>query len=120
MSLFLLRGTLITSLVMITYLASIPMDFPVAQQVNDKVGHLLAFAYLAFLLDYSFPSKRFFPYKLLFLALYGLSIEIMQSYIPFRMFSWLDWFADVAGVVVYLLLLPLLQRFTIFQLQARE
>ena len=81
-------------------------DVPsVAQGVNDKVAHLLAFMTLALLTDNSFPGKGFNLRKSLPLVFYGMLIECIQYYLPYRSFSMLDFLADCSGVYLY----PLVQ-----------
>jgi VanZ family protein len=85
----------------ITILATSPVSYPVVADVNDKLNHVLAFLVLAWLTDASFPDKQF-PLVLIFpLFAYGLAIEIIQYFLPFRMFSWYDVAADAAGLGCY-------------------
>jgi VanZ family protein len=71
-------------------------------QHADKVGHFLIFFSLALLLDFSF---KFSVIKsLIILSIYGVLIEVMQSFLPYREASAGDILADVLGVVIYLVL----------------
>lgn len=80
-----------------------------ATTINDKVGHIVAFLLLAFLADFSFPNEGFGWSKILPLLGYGLLIEIIQYFLPYRLFSLLDLAADATGLVVYAWLLPALR-----------
>lgn len=71
-------------------------------QHADKVGHFVIFFSLALLLDlaFQFSVKK----SLIILSAYGVLIEFMQSFLPYREASLGDVIADVFGVAVYLLL----------------
>lgn len=108
------RIALVICLIVVTTLTVIPLnEFPPAESINDKVSHLLAFLALALVADYSFPDKNFLMPKALPLLAYGIGIEIVQSFIPYRSFSVLDMAADASGLIVYLLFIPLLNRFIV-------
>ena len=70
---------------------------------NDKLNHLLAFGVLAALVDRSFPSPE--PGqgwgKWASLLGYGLFIEAVQSFLPFREASGWDLLANGAGIGLY-------------------
>ena len=105
------RISLVICLVVVTALTVLPLqEFPPAENINDKLSHLLAFLALAVVADYSFPDKTFVVPKALPLLAYGVGIEIVQYFIPYRSFSVLDMMADAAGLIVYALLLPLFNR----------
>ncbi|PCJ49353.1 MAG: hypothetical protein COA74_05695 [Gammaproteobacteria bacterium] len=68
--------------------------------INDKLGHALMFFFLAFLCSHSLGSK--FGYKAIIgLAVFGLVIEIIQYFLPWRSFSVFDWLADLVGIISY-------------------
>lgn len=70
---------------------------------NDKINHLLAFAVLAALVDGSFPGPgpgRGWA-KWAGLLGYGLLIEAVQFFLPFREASGWDLLADAAGIGLY-------------------
>ncbi|MEW8505589.1 MAG: VanZ family protein [Candidatus Thiodiazotropha sp.] len=104
------RLLLILALTIISYLAFTPQEFQVAATINDKIAHLLAFVTLAFLLDFSWPQSPWSLYKAIPLSGYGLLIEAVQSQLPNRVFSLWDFGADILGLLLYPLLLPLLLR----------
>ena len=76
--------------------------------MNDKLGHLAAFALLALLVHASWSHRNFDWRMILPLLAYGIAIECAQYFIPNRFFSLLDILADGTGILLYLLLLPLL------------
>ena len=97
----LFRIALAAALSGITILATSPISYPVVADVNDKLNHVLAFLVLAWLADASFPEKKFPITLIASLFAYGLAIEIIQYFLPFRMFSWFDVAADGAGIGFY-------------------
>ncbi|GHB57084.1 teicoplanin resistance protein VanZ [Psychrosphaera saromensis] len=69
----------------------------------DKIAHFLIFFSLTLLLDLSF--KLSVNKILLILSAYGVTIEVLQSFLPYRSASLGDILADILGVVVYIFLL---------------
>jgi VanZ family protein len=69
----------------------------------DKIAHFLIFFSLTLLLDLSF--KLSVNKSLLILSAYGVTIEVLQSFLPYRSASLGDILADILGVVVYIFLL---------------
>lgn len=65
----------------------------------DKLGHYAAYTVLGALLAFATDRSRL-PLLAAFVlgALYGISDELHQSYVPGRSADPLDWAADVAGV----------------------
>ena len=96
----LIRVLLIAALLAISFLATTQRTIPVAGEMNDKVNHVLAFFVLALLIDLSFPAWTFRT-KVVMLIGYGLSIEIVQSYLPYRSCSLFDLGADAIGLALY-------------------
>ena len=102
------------SLVVITYLATAELGYTVFPFNYDKINHLATFLVLALLVDFSFPNSRFNSVKIFLLLGYGLSIEIIQHFLPHRMFSMLDIVADSFGLLAYGLLIPFIKRLPAF------
>lgn len=110
MPLIMMRITLAVALLVSTYLATMkggPVD---AANINDKFAHLAGFFMLAWLADFSFPRAGYGLNKILPLLGYGLLIEIIQFFLPYRSFSLLDVLADAAGIAIYGAALLLLGR----------
>ncbi|MDI6806619.1 MAG: VanZ family protein [Candidatus Aenigmarchaeota archaeon] len=88
---------------LIFYISSIPLEFP---EVVDKLDptkfslHVVEYTILGILLP------RVAGIKLSFLvgSLYGLSDEMHQLFVPFRVFSLWDWLADVIGIIFGILI----------------
>jgi len=97
------------ALLIITGMALTPSPGFIQQSINDKLGHTLAFLVLAFLSHASWPELKFSWRQINPLLGYGLAIEITQYFIPNRYFSLLDIAADLAGIGLYILLIPLLR-----------
>jgi VanZ family protein len=108
------RLLLITAVVVILYLATTSRRIPVVEDINDKVDHGIAFYALALLADFSFPRNGFGRAKALSLLGYGLAIEIIQYFLPYRSFSLLDLGADAVGLLTYGISIPVLKRMSLF------
>lgn len=80
------------------------LDFPPDVNVNDKLIHIIVFFGFAVLVDLSSSRKPFWLWKGLPLLVYGVGIEVMQYFTPFRSFSIMDMVADFAGILIYFLL----------------
>ena len=119
-SIIVFRVMLVLSLLLIIYLATTELTHPLMMSVNDKLGHVLAFVILAFFMDFSFPASSFNLSKILPLLAYGLLIEVIQYFLPYRMFSLLDMLADGSGLVIYVLLIPILRHVPILRLRWSE
>jgi VanZ family protein len=66
----------------------------------DKVAHFGIFFILTACLRRAIKAPVWV--YVLILAAYGGGVELMQAQIPHRQASWADFFADVAGVIAYL------------------
>jgi VanZ family protein len=77
---------------------------------SDKFLHALAFFTLAFLSDLSFPSGKLLLRKLIFLLFFGIFIELVQVYLPWRSAEMMDLVADCAGMVLYLVPVSVVRR----------
>jgi VanZ family protein len=105
---FFFRGAFAATLATVTHLATTPIQAVPAFALSDKVAHAAAFFVLAFLLDFSFPATPLGGVKALSLLAYGMLLEIVQYFLPYRLFSVLDFVADGAGVALYAAILPIL------------
>ena len=108
------RVLLCISLMVITYLATTALEFTVVSSIYDKLNHFVAFLVLALLVDFSFPNSRFNTDKIFSLIAYGFSLEIIQYFLPHRMFSLFDIAADMLGLLAYGLLIPFIKRLPAF------
>lgn len=104
------RVSLFLSLVVITYLATAELGYTVFPFNFDKINHFTTFLVLALLVDFSFPNSRFNSVKILLLVAYGFSLEVLQYFLPHRMFSLFDIVADSLGLLAYALLIPFIKK----------
>ena len=113
----LLRLTTIAAVLTVCYYAFTPQAFKMHFSHMDKFYHLVTFAVLFFLLDYSFPNQPINWQKVLPLAMFALGIELVQSWLPYRDFSLSDFGADLAGMLIYFACIPILKRLPLFRLR---
>ena len=110
MSTRLFRILLFITTAIITYLALFPRSPDLLQSTWDKMNHAIAFCTLSFLVNHSFPNRPFGFSKVFSIILYGLILEICQYFLPNRIFSLLDLAANILGILLYFMLIPLAQR----------
>lgn len=65
----------------------------------DKLLHFFAFLFLSFLLWSAYKLPRPFLTSVFLLSAFGLTIELLQYFVPNRIFSLIDFAADIAGVL---------------------
>lgn len=82
------------------YLAFSPVEDSFQAKLNDKALHFLGFFVMSLCAQLAHPSARF---SILALGLisFGLLIEVIQAFLPYRSFSWWDWASDALGVACY-------------------
>lgn len=98
------RVALISSMLIILWLATTRLDYPIPASSWDKLNHLVAFIELAILARLSWPQLK--PaYAGLAMLAYGMAIEIIQAPLAYREFSMLDLVADGVGVLIGLTLM---------------
>lgn len=98
--LWLSRLIFYSALLVGTFMAFAPANESVHQHVNDKLMHGLGFFLFAMFSHFAHPRVSAL-YPMIGLSLFGLGIELVQAYLPYRSFSWMDWFADLAGIGAY-------------------
>jgi len=98
------RGLFWTAAAFALVMAIVPHPPELPGQPNDKVQHIVAFATLALLGSFAYPSTRLLK-LLIGLSLFGAIIEVIQA-IPalHRDSDVLDWLADTIAVGSILLL----------------
>jgi VanZ family protein len=115
------RGLFVLTLLVVSYLAFAPFPAAGPPLVSDKIQHACAFYVLAGLLDFSWPRHPFGLRKFLVLLAYGLGIECVQYFLPYRESSVFDLLADAVGESLYIASIPLLRRMPVlWQLRAVE
>jgi VanZ family protein len=93
---------LLLALTGISVAATMPPEALSAATINDKAAHAATFLLLAFLSHRAFPESSVL-WKAGPLFVYGLLIECVQYYIPFRDFSLLDQMANTFGILLFFL-----------------
>ena len=92
------RVLLVLSILAISYLATTEINSSSQSLIDDKLLHFLCFAYLTIIFKFTqFIDQDFWLYVIV--LAYGILIEIVQIYIPYRSFEFLDIFADLLGVL---------------------
>ncbi len=97
----------VTALLVVYWIAlatstHVPKLPAVSMSYGDKFAHYIAYAGLAFLLSWTWTTRRpFFPKGILFAfgiaVAYGAFDELTQIPIPGRCGEWYDWIADMIG-----------------------
>ena len=100
---------LVLAIGVILWLALHPSP-PISGLQLDKLNHLAAFFVLALLTEYAFPSATISAQKLAPLLGFGLLIEVLQYWVGYRYFEWLDVAADAAGIVLFWVIRGTLRR----------
>ncbi len=86
------------SVVLISALSIQEIDIKPSISLSDKLLHLFCFLYLTII---SWLSRIIYKELWLYVIVlaYGILIEIVQIYIPYRSFEFLDIFADFLGIL---------------------
>jgi VanZ family protein len=87
------------TLIAIEFLATTPLEFKPIENSWDKANHAFAFAVLYIILSLSFQRFKI-KTRIFLLLLFGVQIEVVQSFIPYRDASLLDIFADSVGIII--------------------
>ena len=90
----------------IEFLSTTTLEIEIVESIWDKANHFIAFFVLYILLSLSY-KKLSIKIKVLLLTVYGLHIEIIQSFIDGRHFSLLDVVADIIGIAIGVVLYKL-------------
>lgn len=111
MALRIMRTLFYGCMTIVFVLAMVPdySNLPQAFSISDIINHMLAFFVLSFLLDHAYPLSRLSG-KLVLLLLFGMLIEVVQYFIPYRHCSFPDWLVDASGVAFYFFVIRRLVR----------
>lgn len=92
------RLILLISVVFISVLSVQEIEVQSSVNLSDKLLHFFCFLYLIIISWLSrIISKELWLYVIV--LAYGILIEIVQMYIPYRSFEFLDIFADFVGIL---------------------
>lgn len=95
---YLFRFTLSATMAVIFILSVVRIEQALPGGLSDKFYHSLAFFVLGVLSALSFPEPGFSYKKCLLLFSYGVLIEVVQYFLPYRSFSFGDMVADAVGI----------------------
>lgn len=93
-----LLGWLAVSGVVYLSLTPFPPDLKLGVPAQDKFGHFIAYALLAWWFSQAYPL-RLHGFLGLFLIALGVILEILQGFTGYRDFEYADMLADTLGVV---------------------
>ena len=110
---FTLRSTFFLSLILIFYLSLVPatdLDFFIALSfIGDKISHAIMFFYISLLgMFCNFKIKYYILMAIIFA--FGLTIEIVHYFHPFRYFEWTDLLANFLGITLAIVIYKSLQK----------
>ena len=92
------RVLLVLSILAISFLAMTETNPSSQSLIDDKLLHFLCFAYLTIIFKLAkFIDQDFWLYVIV--ITYGILIEIVQVYLLYRSFEFLDIFADFMGIL---------------------
>ena len=93
-------------------LSCVPGSAPaVLKIVNlDKVVHFSTFLLLSTILLFAYAFGKPFIATAFLMTLFGLLIEVVQLYVPNRLFSIYDLVADILGILAALLVYKLIHK----------
>jgi len=92
------KAAFFITLIVIEFLATTSIHIETIESIWDKANHFSAFFVLYILLSFAY-KKMALHVKVLWLLVFGIQIEIVQSFIE-REASLLDIFADSIGIAI--------------------
>ena len=103
---FSFRIVLVISISLISILSFQEVNFESSFNFLDKVFHFLCFIYLTLVTWLSRILNKDLHVYVIVLA-YGILIEIVQRFLPYRSFEYLDIFADFVGIIGGLIIIKI-------------
>ena len=97
------------------YLSLTPVVKTVPLLFNDKLVHMVSYFVLMLTFDFSVKSGESIIAKAIFVFLYSCAIEYAQGFVPGRDVSPWDIAANAAGIIAFVLCVPLLKRFNTYK-----
>ena len=94
------------SIVLISFLSIQEIKVESSINFSDKFVHFSCFLYLTII---SWLSRIIYKELWLYVIVlaYGILIEIVQRFLPYRSFEYLDIFADSAGIIAGLIIIKI-------------
>ena len=105
---FSFRILLVISISIVTILSVQEVNIESSVNYLDKALHFLCFSYLTLITWLSRILNKDLHVYVIVLA-YGILIEIVQRFLPYRSFEYLDIFADFVGVIAGLIIIKILK-----------
>ena len=105
---FSFRILLVISISIVTILSIKEVNIEPSVKFLDKALHFLCFSYLTFITWLSRILNKDLHVYVIVLA-YGILIEIVQRFLPYRSFEYLDIFADFIGIIAGLIIIKILK-----------
>ena len=103
---FSFRILLAISISIVTILSVQEVNIESSVNFLDKVLHFLCFSYLTLITWLSQILNKDLHVYAIVLA-YGILIEIVQRFLPYRSFEYLDIFADSVGIIAGLIIIKI-------------
>ena len=97
---------LVISVPIITILSVIEVNLESSANFLDKALHFLCFTYLTLITWLSRILSKDLHVYVIVLA-YGILIEIVQRFLPYRSFEYLDIFADFVWIIAGLIIIKI-------------
>ena len=97
---------LVISVPIITILSLHEVNIESSRNFLDKALHFLCFTYLTLITWLSRILSKDLHVYVIVLA-YGILIEIVQRFLPYRSFEYLDIFADSVGIIAGLIIIKI-------------
>ena len=111
------RGVLALALCAITTLSLVPVTGAIAVNVWDKAQHAGAYIVLG-LLTWAAGNRANIPFThATWLFAYGIGIELVQGFLPWRSFSVLDMLANGTGIAIAALGMAAVHRIGLFAIK---
>lgn len=101
------RAAFVIALLIVVYLSLKPGIPGAIYDGLDKWRHIAAYATLGISGTLAFSARRYFWHLLIGLTLYGAALELAQTFVANRTGSWPDFAANVAGVVIGVIVMRL-------------
>ena len=105
-----------TILFLSLYLSLSPAVQTVPMLFSDKLVHVISYFVLMLTFDFSLKSGELILLKAVFVFLYSCAIEFAQGFVPGREVSLLDISANAAGVIAFMMCVPILKRFNTYRI----
>ena len=100
---FILRGTFFVSIILIFYLSLIPYSelefFNALSFIGDKISHGVIFFYISILGMFCDFKIKYYIFMAIIFS-FGLTIEIIHYFHPYRYFEWADLLANFLGIIL--------------------